>query len=85
MQRKQSKQMEEVLAVHLHKKVVKFHYHTGRGAYFIGINEEPLHRVTEREIDILMKSFEIIKLKMGGPDGKLIFEKSAPPKSKRSQ
>lgn len=65
-----SKQLEEeVLVVHLHNKVFRFLFHTARKAYFIKINEDKSHRISPREVDILMKAFEIVKLKMEASGG----------------
>lgn len=72
-----SKQLEEVLVVHLHKKVFRFLFHSARKAYFIRINEDNAHRISPREVDILMKAFEIVKLKMEASGGLIYTPKKS--------
>ena len=56
--------LEETLVLPLHEKVIKFYYHTTRKQYFFNVNNGEKHKISEREVDMLMKGLEIIKLKM---------------------
>lgn len=56
--------LEEALVLPLHEKVIKFLYHTTRKQYFFNVNNGDNHKISEREVDMLMKGLEIIKLKM---------------------
>ncbi len=56
--------IQECLVLPLHEKVIKFYYHTTRKQYFFSINDGDKHKITPREVDMLFKGLEILKLKM---------------------
>lgn len=68
-------QLEVALEISLHKKVVKFLYNKARQCYYIQINDEGKHRISDRELDIVTKAIEIIKIKMDSPETQSIFER----------
>jgi len=76
-------QLEKALEIPLHKKTIRFWYHKARDCYYIQINDDDKNRITEREVDIVIKGLEIIKIKMGSPSTRALFVKPTVPKKKK--
>ncbi len=80
-------ELELVLDLPMHKKRIRLFHSPARSimsnVYFIQYNDNKPERITEREVEMWIKGFEIVKIHMKIPSKKAVFTKPEKPKKKK--